>query len=152
MVKRIWTQEEAFGGPAGELAPDLTLSLRDGGHVSVLRSDEPLKSRSEIKGSHRREGVFIAKGPAIRRGERLSELSILDVPPLLLYSLGLAIPEDFEGRLPTDAIEPSFLEERPAASGAAGEAKADEKQKEGSLSAEDEAIMAERLRALGYIE
>lgn len=153
VVTRIWTKEEAFAGEAEELAPDLTLALRDGGHVSVLASDAPLKPREEIKGAHRREGIFIAVGPGVRKGVELPELSILDVPPLLLYCLSLPIPEDFEGRIPTEVLEPAALRDRPAKRSGPGESKeADEPAEQGTLSAEDEAIMAERLRALGYIE
>ena len=51
-----------------ERAPDLTLSIRDGGFVSILKSDVVLKPRPEVVGTHRPEGIFMAKGPGIRRG------------------------------------------------------------------------------------
>ena len=81
-------------------------------------------------------------------------LSIMDVTPLLLYSLGLAIPADLEGRLPVEALESKALRERPAASAEPGRTESAPAQpaQESVFSAEDEKIMAERLRALGYIE
>jgi predicted AlkP superfamily phosphohydrolase/phosphomutase len=155
VVSRIWTREEAFAGPHQDLAPDLTLALRDGGHVSVLASDTPLKQRKEAKGAHRPEGVFMAAGPGIRAGVTLPALSILDIAPLVLCSLGLPIPADFEGRLPTAAIQPSLLRKGTLSSGGPTEPTKDgraDTDEEHVLSPEDEKIMADRLRALGYIE
>ena len=155
VVSGISTREDAFPGPYQDLAPDLTLALRDGGLVSILPSDVPLKPRDEIKGSHRPEGVFMAKGPGIRQGVTLEALSIVDVTPLLLHCLDLPIPEDLDGRLPTEVFEDSMLEERTVRVGAAVEVTRpvdSEDEEEYSLSPEDEATMVERLRALGYIE
>lgn len=155
VVSQIWTREEAFSGPFQFLAPDLTLGLRDGGLVSILASDAPLTPRGEPKGAHRHEGVFIAGGRGIRRGASLPQISILDVPPMLLYCLGLPIPQDFEGNLPTEVFEPSFLKENPALDSESvvvpgtGHPQPDQ---EYTLSPEDEEVILVRLRALGYVE
>lgn len=151
IVTRIWTREEAFAGTYMELAPDLTIALRDGGFVSILPSDDVLKPRREPTGTHRPEGVFVASGAGIRRGAELSSLSILDVAPLLLHSLGLAVPEDLEGRVPTELYEPSHLEAHPvtaAESTVAPEPVAKTEQDAG----EGEEILVNRLKALGYLE
>jgi predicted AlkP superfamily phosphohydrolase/phosphomutase len=155
VVSRIWKREEAFAGPYLALAPDLTLELQDGGLVSILASEMPVSPRQEPSGTHRPKGIFIARGPGIRQGARLSALSILDVAPLLLYSLGLPIPEDMEGRVPTEALESATLQDRrvqvevppepneveppPAPVGPV-------------LDEEAEAEILRRLRALGYVE
>lgn len=114
-VTRIWTKEEAFAGGQMALAPDLTLSLRDGGLVSILPSESLLKPRSETTGAHRPNGVFVAAGPGIRRGVSMPLLSILDVAPVLLHTLGLPIPEDLEGRVPGALFEPEYLRLHPIA-------------------------------------
>ncbi|HEU4759324.1 MAG TPA: alkaline phosphatase family protein [Dehalococcoidia bacterium] len=154
VVQQVWTRQEAYPGPLEELGPDLTLSLRDGANISVLAAETAVQGRREIRGTHRPEGVFIARGRGIRAGLSLPELSIMDVTPLVLYSLGLPIPADMEGRLPEEALEEAALRERPAASAAAGQVRSNDPQAggEGVFSAEDEKVMAERLRALGYIE
>src|SRR5207245_7645681 len=108
IVSRVWTRDEVFEGPYKSLAADLTLELADGGLVSILASDTPFMGRAETSGTHRRNGIFIARGPGIERGVRLSGLSILDVAPLLLHSLGLEIPAGMEGTLPSAAIDPSW--------------------------------------------
>ena len=154
-VSCIWTREEAFEGPYMELAPDLTLALRDGGLISILASDAPVKTRPEPSGTHRPEGVFMAAGPSVRRGVSLPQLSILDVAPIVLYSLGLAIPEDMEGRVPTGAFKPSWLQARPVRATAPAETSeiaSPQAAVEIVYTEEEEKELAARLRALGYIE
>ena len=155
VATRIWTKEEAFDGPYMDLAPDLTLALRDGGLVSILASDLPVKLRSEPRGTHRPEGVVLARGPGVRQGVTLPQLSILDVAPILLYALGIPIPQDMEGRMPEEVFEASMLKLRPVRIGGRTEsvALAGRGTTERIVfDAEAEAKMAAQLRALGYIE
>ncbi len=155
VVSRVWKREEVFVGPYLELAPDLTLELQDGGLVSILASDTPVIPRTQPTGTHRPEGIFIARGPGMRQGARLSPLSILDVPPLLLYSLGLPIPMDFEGRMPKEVLEPAAVQLRPVQTvGPLGPAVAEPLQTDPGpvLDEEAEAEILRRLQALGYVE
>jgi hypothetical protein len=135
------------------LAPDLTLSLRDGGLVSILNADVTLRTRPEPMGTHRPEGIFIAGGAGIRGGLQLPPLDIVDVARTLLYSIGLPVPQDFEGRVPTEIFERALLDADPVrvgpptlpvnGSGATvGEA----------LDEDDESVILDRLRGLGYLE
>jgi len=155
LVQRIWTQEQAFSGPYMHLAPDLTLALRDGGLVSILASDLPVKLRSEPTGTHRPEGVIMARGPGIRQGVTFPQLSILDVAPIILYTLDLPIPKDMEGRMPKEPFEPSMLELRPIRVGERSKSTPPVEPEgipEVVFDEEAEAEMAAQLRALGYIE
>jgi predicted AlkP superfamily phosphohydrolase/phosphomutase len=163
IVTGIWTREEAFDGPRGELAPDLTLALRDGGLVSILPAPDgvPLRPRPRPSGAHRPEGIFIAAGPAIRPGICVPELSILDVAPTLLYSLSLPIPCDLEGTVPDEILKPDQLRAQPVqhsapdATAPQTEPVAVTPQPEAVhpvLDAEGEATILARLRALGYVE
>lgn len=155
VVSHIWSREEAFLGSAAGLAPDLTLALRDGGLVSILPAETPLRHRPKPVGTHRPLGVFTASGPGVRQGVALQELSILDVAPLLLYSLGLGIPEDLEGRLPLEIYEPSFRASRPVEIIPATSRGSEQLPEPGAdiiYDEEAEAVMLARLRDLGYIE
>ncbi|MEK7282584.1 MAG: alkaline phosphatase family protein [Acidobacteriota bacterium] len=159
VVRRVMTREEAFPGPHSGLAADLTLVLRDYGFVSVTRSDAIIKTRKEVAGVHNPRGIFLAAGPGIRRGAVVGDLSILDVTPALMHSLGRPVPEEFEGRLPLEifadahAMQPAAL--AAVAAGAASPtdtAAAGLAAMEAGMDAEGEATVMERLRALGYIE
>lgn len=155
IVARAWTRDEVFSGPAKELAPDVTLELADGGLVSILDSDEVFRSRSEPIGAHRPQGVFLARGPGLRQGAAVGELSILDVAPALLHGLGLPVPDELEGRVPEEIFESEWLRHRPVAKAAAkrGSARPSKPaKKEGTMSRDDEKKLAAHLRALGYIE
>jgi predicted AlkP superfamily phosphohydrolase/phosphomutase len=152
VVTRMWTREEAFPGTQMEMAPDLTLSIRDGGFVSILKSETVLKPRPEVVGTHRPEGVFMAKGPAIRQGLSLPALSITGVAPTLLYTLGLPVPRDLEGRVAEQIFEPASLQARPIRIGEptcvpeAFPEWPDDEDKDG------EAQVLARLKNLGYVE
>ncbi len=156
IVEKVLTREEAFPGTQSRNAPDLTLVLRDGGFVSIVNKEPYLAARPEVVGTHRPNGVFIAAGPGVRRGVSVSGLSIVDVPSALLYTLDLAIPSDFEGRLPEEAFEPIFLRLQPPRAGEPTRSPAPPSPSGSSpvprKESDPDAVILERLRALGYLE
>jgi predicted AlkP superfamily phosphohydrolase/phosphomutase len=154
LVTEVHTRAQTFAGPYEQLAPDLSLALADGAAISILRSPTLVKTRSEPNGNHRPEGVFVAAGPALRSGETLPAMSIVDVAPLLLYSLDVPVPLDMSGRLPADAFRAGELERRPPKYVAGGmpEGRAEAPDAEVSYDADEEALILNRLRALGYVE
>ncbi len=155
VVLDVLTREEAYAGPYEALGPDLSLVLADGAAMSILRSAEITRRRPQPCGNHQWQGVFIAAGPGIRAGERLRELSILDVAPTLLYALDVAIPQDMTGHLATAAFEPEALRARPPRSRASESASAAEPagvDLDLELDAEEEQTIVNRLKALGYVE
>ncbi len=152
VVTRIWTREEAFEGTHMALAPDLTVSLRDGGFVSILPSDVVLKPRPEPTGTHRPQGIFVAAGPGIRQGVDVSPLSILDVAPILLYTLDIPVPEDLEGSVPQQIFEPPHFEAHPILLGSPTRSRLDTEHPIGAMDADVEAEVIKQLKALGYIE
>ncbi len=158
LISRVDTREAAFPGPFTSMAPDLTLSLADGGLVSILPSDRLVSPRPAVAGSHRPLGVFLARGPGIRRGANAGELSILDVAPILLYALGLPVPEDLEGRVPEEVFDGEALRRRPVELGRATETPAAPPAPEKdhapapAFGEAEEAAVMKRLQELGYIE
>lgn len=154
VVSKIVTREEAFPGNAMAQAPDLTLTLRDGGFISILKGDDVLKPRPEVGGTHRPEGVFLAGGRHIRKGLTLNSRSVLDVTPTLLYAMGLPIPEDLEGEVVTEVFEPDYLESHPVRMGKSTLPRDEASlfQTGDGLKESEEAQILERLKALGYFE
>ena len=59
-------------------------------------------------GCHRREGVFIASGPHIRRGQSISGARIVDLAPTILHLMGLPAPDDMDGRVLEEALTGEF--------------------------------------------
>jgi acyl carrier protein len=156
VVTSVMNREDAYPGPEMDKAPDLLITLRDRGFVSILNADRPLRRRPEILGTHRPEGIFLAVGPGIEPGRDDDPLSVMDVTPTILYSLGLPVPSDIEGRVTTEVFQKAFIQGRRVQAGPPTEPPdpfADRKDThEPALGAEAEAEMVERLKALGYIE
>lgn len=151
IIERVWTRDECFAGPKRDLACDLTVTLRDCGNFSVLRSHAMLKQRDTVLGCHHPAGVFMALGPGIQPGVRMEPITLLDIAPTALYALGLPVPEDLEGRVAQQAFKSEYLAQRPIALGPptvppGGAAPVPAKEEE-----PDEQVMM-RLKALGYIE
>jgi hypothetical protein len=131
----------------------LTLELQDGGLVSILPSERVFSDRPTVAGAHRPVGVFMARGPGIRAGMASPELSILDVAPTVLYSLGLAVSEDLEGAVPDSIFDAGVLEQQPVARRAAAvPGGVRDRGPAAALDPEQEAIVMRRLQELGYVE
>ena len=79
----------------------------------------------------------------------MDEASLMDLAPTILHYLGLPVPEHMDGKVLTEAFTEAFNSENPvqfAASdltggGAAGQV----------YGAEEEALVLEKLRGMGYV-
>lgn len=162
VVTEAWTREQIFPGEAAASGPDLTLVLRDGGLVSILpvAEAEIVQPRAQAAGTHRPLGIFAAQGPDIRPGCVLPELSILDIAPLLLYSLDVPIPDDLEGRVPMELYS-AERQARQAVTLAHGDENGGDafSRRKGHPAGdqpvyddESQAAILARMRALGYLQ
>lgn len=139
---------------------DLLESLWPDGEIEAGGQRMPLHEaiyRQRFTGTHDDTAIFIAAGGAIKKQSKRGHLSVLDIAPLVAYLAGSPVPDDLEGNLPTDWIEPKYAAANPArslsvmdwpqlqeamrSSGAGG-----------SESGSEDPELIERLRALGYIE
>ena len=110
-------REEAFPGPAMVDAPDLTLMLNDFGFVSVRDKTPVVAARAYPAGTHHPDGIFIAAGPGIANDASRQLVQLIDVPSMLMHSLGLPVPADFEGTVPRHLLTGRRLGRAPAALG-----------------------------------
>jgi hypothetical protein len=72
------------------------------------------------------------------------------VTPILLYTLGIPVPEDLEGRVPLDLFEPAFVRTHPVMIG--GPTSPPEAFPSPPTEGEGEEEVMARLRALGYVD
>ncbi|OPX23268.1 MAG: hypothetical protein B1H04_03865 [Planctomycetales bacterium 4484_123] len=155
VAAKVHRREEVWSGPALENLPDLIMEQRemlyDTRLINEARGDDifyPLPQPTRTKlfhvGGHRREGLFLAMGPHIRRAETRNA-QIADVPATVLALLGCEIPEDFDGRvleeILTDDVQVPGRTAPPSATPAP----------EAELSEEERRAVEERLKGLGYI-
>lgn len=119
-----------------------------------VRTYESLVNIEEdISGAHQPEGVFIISGPHIKRGMRIQEANLADMIPTLLALLGLSVAHDMDGKVLVEAIEEDFLRANPVRYIDSYEdtAHRDASDQQPDISPEEEEILEERLRSLGYI-
>jgi predicted AlkP superfamily phosphohydrolase/phosphomutase len=151
IITEIHKREDVFPGPAMDDAPDLLMVLRDRGFVSIKNLVPAVMPRSEPVGTHHPDGVFIAGGRGVAEGVTLDRRNIVDVGSTLLYSLGLSVPEDFEGKVPEGAFDASYIAAHPVRSGARTDT-LDRKATGDGMSEEEKDKLMEQLQMLGYME
>jgi predicted AlkP superfamily phosphohydrolase/phosphomutase len=161
VVEAVHHRDEVYSGPFLKDAPDLLIHWKDYAYFTkkgidkkgMIFSSELTLDASNFphSGTHRLDGIILAKGSCIRRGQWRSDLRIVDAAPSLLYLLGEAIPDDMDGRLPVEMIEERYLAANPPRFTGAGPAEATPSDATSPADAEDEKLR-ERLRSLGYIE
>lgn len=135
-----------------EHSPDIVLQIRDGGFVSVLKSPKVVFPREKPDGTHRPDGIFIARGPDIKVGQKIEPLSILDITSLMLYLLDLPIPTDLEGRVPTEILIADSLNGHSVEYQSVTQASFAESEKRDEISEEEKEALMDQLKLLGYMD
>jgi predicted AlkP superfamily phosphohydrolase/phosphomutase len=143
------TQKEAKRG--ADFSVDV---LTEGAQKPLKVGGTPLRgairSLNRLSGTHGRKtpGIFIAAGPDIDLHTEPKNLRVIDVPPTVLYAIGLPVADDFAGRARTEIFTEAFRNAHPLQTiptwGKPTEG-------ENRASAVDEELV-DQLRALGYIE
>lgn len=148
---RVYRSEDVFHGSALKGAPDVLPVLRD--HRFELDDElfhtNPFTDVSHLpRGVHHPDGVVIVTGPGVRAGKTISG-TVMDVTPTVLYQAGLRVPDGLDGNVLTDAFEPGHLKDHPIETTAP--LSSDKEEEASPYSAEEEAIIEESLRGLGYL-
>jgi predicted AlkP superfamily phosphohydrolase/phosphomutase len=156
IIRDVLLREEVFPGAATGDAPDITLVLRDYGFVSVRNRAPIVQPRPTVLGTHHPDGIFIASGPGIQN-TRIDLMSIIDVAPILLHSLGLPVPVNLEGTIPDDLLSGDYLmrnpiREGPPTAGARAVGEALKESSDNEMSEQDREKILDQLRLLGYLE
>jgi predicted AlkP superfamily phosphohydrolase/phosphomutase len=149
-IEKVYTKEELFSGKYLDYAPDI-IYIPKGMKYTANRyfefgSNKLFgKPHRDMSGDHRYNGIFVAKGPGIKRGFRFSDAVIWDIAPTILYLLGVGIPEDMDGRVLKEIfskdVAPITKEEEMSM----------KKEQKRQLTAKEERKIKERLRGLGYV-
>jgi predicted AlkP superfamily phosphohydrolase/phosphomutase len=156
LITKVMLREDIFAGPMMKKAPDLTVTVADHGLVWTSPGENVVERKEEISGMHYPEGVFIACGKDIRQGHTIERRQMVDVTPTLLYSLDLPVPGNLEGQPATDFFEEAYVANHPVEEGEPAAERIDKEAKEPDASdargAEDDQLVYDQLRALGYVE
>jgi len=109
VVDRIFKKEDIYSGKYTDNAPDLVLKMKNYEYISypLFASDNKIFTNplNNYTGSHRMNGIFIAKGPQIKKGKELRGMEIIDIAPTILHILDIPIPTDMDGKVLKDIFE-----------------------------------------------
>jgi predicted AlkP superfamily phosphohydrolase/phosphomutase len=153
LCRRVLRKEDVLAGPHLDNVPDILLITAagiDGGHdVDQLLAAVPEAVLRNASGSHAMEGIFFATGAPFQIGRRLESVDLGDILPTALHLAGVAIPDDIDGGVLTEALAPEYLAAHPVATTSARAGGSDDGD---ALSAGEEHEMRKFLQDLGYIE
>jgi predicted AlkP superfamily phosphohydrolase/phosphomutase len=162
VIERVYRREGVYSGAYVEQAPDLILDWdyaydcrervgtehRDRDIFENEATYIPFASYRKT-GVHRRDGVFLMVGSPARPG-RVAGARLVDIAPTLLHLVGIPVPDDMDGRVLADALQPDWLAQHPVTYQTV-QPGADEGETLGYGESE-KALVKERLRALGYLD
>jgi predicted AlkP superfamily phosphohydrolase/phosphomutase len=164
VINRVYRRNEIFYGPFAHEGADLVLDWwsedslfssqpsfpEDTGKPALIIREHRPSEKSEWGGTHRLNGILIARGSGFRSGAEIANARLIDIAPTLLHLLGVPVPEDMDGKVLASAFQPDFLLARPIRSGAASGTSATDRPS--GYTDEESAKVEERLQALGYLE
>ena len=112
LVERVYERDELYHGPHAHLAPDLTVVLGDWRYRTIglhdFTTNQLISPAFGPTGDHRMEGVLVAAGPPFRAGATPEAATLLDIAPTVLHLLGVPVPDDMDGRVLTEILDPAF--------------------------------------------
>lgn len=156
VVESIYRREEIYSGDHLDAAADIIFLPRRleyfgfgeyefGSHAII----EAMKRG--ISGTHRMNGIFLAYGGAIRPGAQTADAQLVDLAPTILHLMGETAPAHMDGRVLTEVLHSDFQPVRRSAPTSAAMMPTGALAGQGGLSPEEQKILAERLRSLGYV-
>ncbi|MHA1725184.1 MAG: hypothetical protein ACTSXH_10140, partial [Promethearchaeota archaeon] len=103
IFKRVLRNTEIYDGNYINEGPDILLLSND------FVVDASLMDKVIIKNyplsTHKLNGIFIAHGKEIKKGEKKEFFHITDIAPTILHYLNLPIPPNMDGRVLTEIFE-----------------------------------------------
>ncbi|MEZ4866021.1 MAG: alkaline phosphatase family protein [Caldilineaceae bacterium] len=157
VVESVYRREEIYRGDHLDAAADIIFLPRRleyfgfgeyefGSHKII----EAMKRG--ISGTHRMNGVLLAYGNAIRPGVYTESAQLVDLAPTILHLMGESVPAHMDGRVLHELFQPDFQPRRPARPDLPDQANIPPDQGQASaLSPEEQKVLTERLRSLGYV-
>jgi predicted AlkP superfamily phosphohydrolase/phosphomutase len=154
LIKEVLKAEDLYTGPHTADAPDLIVFLNDAEYETfpatmMLRCKELIQATPNAIASHRRKGLLIIRGKGINAGISISEPSIIDLAPTILHILGEPIPTDMDGKV----LRSCFVEGGHLSTKAQfDDVEVGGRNHSAVYSDEEEVLVLNRLRELGYID
>lgn len=161
VVDKVLRREEVYKGDMLDKAPDLLVILNKA--YTTTRWEEmevdyyfgklsEIEKKRRANAEHTQYGIFIINGKDIESGKHIENADIVDIAPTILYLLGTPIPDDMDGRVLTESINPEFVNSAPIKSFRFQTDKNSKTDYGTSYSEKDSEKIKEKLSGLGYLE
>ena len=155
LFNRVLPASGYYLGPSAGEGADLIVEPGSYKYIglgtSAFLSNKFLERCFGSMSSHRMEGIFMARGPGIRKNREISGASIMDVVPTLLFHLGIPIDPDMDGRVIEDLYENGFSASRKPAFRKKEDVTPMDERETGDVYTDSESeLVKKRLRDLGY--
>jgi predicted AlkP superfamily phosphohydrolase/phosphomutase len=106
LIEAIYTTEVYGTGPYAPREPHLLLLPSDGITFRMRLGNRRLwDDTNSTQGTHQKDGVLYAYGNNIKQGSQASPVEIYDIVPTVLHSMGLPLPNVFDGRILHEIFE-----------------------------------------------
>jgi predicted AlkP superfamily phosphohydrolase/phosphomutase len=162
VVQRVFRREELYHGRYADQAPDLMLDWTPGyyryervgtvhqyAHEDIFAPKRSPFTNHIVAGSHRQYGILLLHGEPFQVGP-IHNAEIVDIAPTILHLLGIAVPKDMDGRVLTEALAPQWLADHPVSRTEPGAFSGPDRT--GVYDEDEETVVREHLRALGYLD
>ncbi|MBT7865962.1 MAG: hypothetical protein HN763_06340 [Opitutales bacterium] len=157
VVEGAYRLHDLMLGTHLELAGENTtvIILSDHGFNSgELRPEHiPVEPAGPAMAEHGPYGMFVAKGPGIKQGEKIIGASVLDLAPTILSCFGLPVGEDMDGKplvgIFADSRQPTTI---PSWDSVSGPFEDGQHEKHSQVDAASNAEAIKQLVELGYID
>ena len=150
LVEKVYGRQDLYNGPLIEMGPDLTVVLKDWNYRTIglheFTTHKTISPAFGPTGDHRLEGMIVGVGPVFENGASPDGACLLDIAPTILHLLGVPVPDDMDGRVLTELLKPEFRNSMQLQ-----ESVISDSIDSGSMNADEEALIQQRLADLGYL-
>lgn len=154
VIEKIMRREDVFQGAYADHAPDLMFYTRNMQYKAMGLTDFASKNIFDpvfgSHGHHRMNGILICSGRGVfKENTWIENARIFDIAPTILYLLEQEIPAEMDGKVLLDLFTEEFCSShmmRNQDGQSPGEVR-----DANVLTEQEEAILAEMLRSLGYV-
>jgi len=151
VLNRVLRREDYYSGLFLELAPDLLVTPNKG-YAVAPRGVRMFEPTGWYSGEHSMQGIFIASGQHLRsRNHHVVGLRLIDIAPTVLYTMGLPVPADMDGRVLTELFEPAIVAQNTPHYEAPSGSVSDGREAACDYSNDEAKQITDRLRGLGYL-
>jgi predicted AlkP superfamily phosphohydrolase/phosphomutase len=150
IFRSVRKAEEVYHGEASAFAPDIMIEPNDYYKLGSSYTRPNLFERT-ITNDHSELGILAGFGPVFWQGRTSTDASIMDLAPTILHCMGLPVPDSYDGRVLRNVLNPDSMSYKVPISYCQPGYVSGRERSDSALNGEEETLVLERLRGLGYL-